>query len=808
MAKKPPVEERLLLGAEQLSRRCRPEAFDFADTTSLEPLEITAGQPRALAALEFGLDSRGPGFNVYVSGPSGTGRQSTVLSLVNARARREPIPQDRVYVHHFRTPDEPRCLELPPGTARRTARRLDEHLNRIRQELPTLFETQAFETRRQDLLSRFESERNRVLEGVQSEAERRHFRVQFAEGAVVTVPLVDGEPLRRDQFAHLEEGRKRELAEQSENLQSTILGAVNDLRRLESETRRAVQDLEREMAREFLDGLVKDLREEFSAVPAMLEHLQEIEEDILGRLDDFRHEREERSFLALASHGRPSSPVDRYRMNVFVTQEDATGAPVVYETNPTYYNLFGGIEYKPHNGNLITDFAMIRSGAVHRASGGYLVLQAKDVLSNPFSWDALKRMIRSGEARIENLGEQFRLIPVATLKPHPVPVDVKVILIGSPLLHHLLLGVDEDFRKFFKIKADFDDEMVRTPATELLYARFLAGRAREDGLLPLDPGAVAAIVEHGARLAGHQDRLSTWFMEVADVAREASYWAHRAGRQRITAADVQSSLDQRRFRSNLLEDKLQELIDESVVRIDASGEVVGQVNGLSVLDLGDYEFGRPSRITARVSLGKDGVVDIERESEISGHIHSKGVLILTGFLSGRYADRAPLSVSVSLCFEQTYEEIEGDSASSSEVYAILSALSDVPIRQSVAVTGSVDQFGNVQAIGGVNEKVEGFFEVCKARGLTRRQGVMIPRANLPHLMLRRDVQEAVARGRFHLWAISHVDEGIEILTGMPAGKRRSDGRYPRNSVNGQVQRRLEQMAEDLREFADGGGGGR
>ena len=806
MPKKAPAEERLLLGAEQLSRRCHAEGFPFADTSQLNPLDVTAGQPRALAALEFGLDCRSAGFNVYVSGPSGTGRQSTVLSLLRARARTEPVPQDRIYVHNFKNTDEPRYLDLPSGSARQASLQLNQVLQRIRQELPALFEGQAFETRRQDLLGHFEAERNRVLEGIQAEAERRHFRVQFAEGAVVTVPLVDGEPLRRDQFSKLEEDRKRELAEESENLQATILGAVNELRRLESETRQAVQGLEKEVAREFLDGVLRPMREDCASVPALLEHLGDLEEDLLGRLDEFRHERDEHALLALSLHGRPSSPVDRYRLNVFVTHEDGEGAPVVYETNPTYYNLFGGIEYRPHNGNLVTDFAMIRAGAVHRANGGYLLLQVRDVLSNPFSWDALKRMIRNSEARVENLGEQFRLIPVATLKPQAPPVNVKIVLIGSPLLHHLLLGLDEDFRKFFKIKADFDDEMPRNPETELLYARFLAGRAREDDLLPFEAGAVASVVEHGARLAQHQDRLSTQFMEIADVAREASYWAARSSRPRVSAADIQHTLDQRRFRSNLLEDKVQELIDEAVVRIEVTGEAVGQINGLSVLDLGDYEFGRPSRISARVSLGKEGVVDIERECETSGKLHSKGVLILSGFLSGRYADRAPLSVSISLGFEQTYEEIDGDSASSTEVYAILSALSGVPLRQSVAVTGSVDQFGNVQAIGGVNEKVEGFFEVCRSRGLNRRQGVLIPRTNLSHLMLRHEVQEAVAKGRFHIWAISHVDEGIEILTGLAAGKRRSDGRYPRTTVNGQVQRRLEQMAEDLREFADGGGG--
>ena len=804
MAKKAPLEERLLLGVEQLSRRCSVESFPFRDTSELEPLEVTAGQPRAMAALEFGLDTRASGFNVYIAGPSGTGRQSTALSLLRARARAEEVPPDRVYVENFRNPDEPRCLELPSGTARDMARALDERLERLRQELPTLFESQAFETRRQGILRRFETERKRILEEIQAEAESRQFRIQFTEGAVLTVPLLDGEPLKRDQFSLLDEDRRRELAQGSEVLQTRILSAVNELRRGESETRRAVQDLEKEMAREFVGGILRDLVDRFAEVPALLEHLRNLEEDILEHLDEFRRDREERDLLTLFLRGRSASPIERYRLNVFVTHEETQGAPVVYETNPTYYNLFGGIEYRPHNSNLVTDFTMIRAGAVHRASGGYLLLQARDVLSTPFSWDALKRMIRSGEARVENLGEQFRMIPVATLKPQAPAVQVKIVLIGSHHLHHFLLSLDEDFRKFFKVKADFDDEMARTPETELLYARFLARRAKEDGLLPFEAGAVAAMVEYGARLAEHQDRLSTQFMEIADVAREASYWASQASRPRIAASDIHHTLQQRRFRSNLVEDKIQEMIDESILRIEVTGSAVGQVNGLAVLDLGDYEFGRPSRITARVSLGKEGVVDIERECETAGKIHSKGVLILGGFLSGRFAERAPLSVSISVGFEQTYEEVEGDSASSAEIYAILSALSGVPIRQGLAVTGSVDQFGNIQAIGGVNEKVEGFFEVCRSRGLNRRQGVLIPRANLPHLMLRQDVQEAVARGRFHLWAIGHVDEGLEILTGMPAGRPRSDGRYARTTVNGQVQQRLERMAEDLRDFADGG----
>lgn len=793
MATRPPAEDRLRLQPEQLARRCDPESFDFEDTSGLEPLDVTAGQPRALEALEFGLDTRAGGFNLFVSGPIGTGRQSTVLALVHTRAAGEPVPDDQVYVHDFRNLDEPRCLHLPAGTARALARRVDEVLDAVRRELPRLFESEAFETRRQALHTSFESERNRILEDVQARAEAKSFRVQFAEGAVVTVPLVDGEPLRRDEFARLDEERRRAINEDSEALQQSILSSVNEIRRLEAETRGNVRSLEREVAREFLESLFGPLPS-----PELQDHYRQVVEDLLERLDEFRREPVE-ALPGLAGLKREVS-LDRYRLNVFVNHEATPGAPVVYETNPTYYNLFGGVEYRPHNGAMATDFMMIRAGAVHRAHGGYLVLQARDVLSNPFSWDALKRTVRSGEARVENLGEQFRLIPVATLKPQPMPVNVKVVLLGSPWLHHLLFGLDEDFRKLFKVKAEFDGEMERTPENEGLYARFLAGRARGEAMLPFDRTAVAAVVDHGSRLAEDQRRLSTRFMEIADVAREAAWLARRARRPRVQRQDVERALDHRRFRSNLIEDKIQDLIDSAILRVDVTGEAVGQVNALSILDLGDYEFGRPSRVTARVSLGKDGVIDIERESESAGRSHTKGVLILTGFLTGRYADRSPLSVSISLCFEQVYDEVDGDSASSTEVYAVLSALSGVPLRQGVGVTGSVDQFGNVQAIGGVNEKVEGFYEVCRSRGLNKKQGVMIPKANLTHLMLRPEVVEAVRKGRFHLWAVSHVDEGIEILTGMQAGRRRKDGIYPRTSVNGQVQARLEAMAEDLRDF--------
>jgi predicted ATP-dependent protease len=572
------------------------------------------------------------------------------------------------------------------------------------------------------------------------------------------------------------------------------------VRSLEREAREALRELEQQAVRSTAGDPVRRLQEKSQGSPRIVDWLGRLLADVVEHLDDFKEAEEPAVPFPLPGLMRRGDRLQRYQANLFVDNSHAQGAPVIIESNPTFYNLLGKVEYRGEFGALVTDFTMIKPGAIQRANGGFLILQVKDVLLNPFTWEGLKRALKSREARIENIGDQFGAIPTATLRPEPIPLDVKVVLIGTPLLFQLLYVYDEDFRKLFKVKADFDTEMDRTPQTMADYARAIGALSNKHGLRPFDRSAVARVLEHSARLAEHQERLSTRFNDVAEVVFEAESWAALAGRKVVPAADVVTAIQEKVYRSNRIEERLRELIHRGQLLVDVTGAKPGQVNGLSVLQLGDYSFGHPSRITARTFVGARGVVNIERETEMSGRIHSKGVAILAAYLGGKYAQDRPLSLNASLTFEQTYSEVEGDSASSTELYALLSELAGAAIDQGIAVTGSVNQKGEVQPIGGVNEKIEGYYQVCKVVGLTGAQGVMIPAQNLPNLMLREEVVEAVRTDTFHVYAVHTVDEGLEVLTGVSAGEAGADGTYPEGTVNQRVSQRLTTLAERLRRF--------
>jgi lon-related putative ATP-dependent protease len=567
----------------------------------------------------------------------------------------------------------------------------------------------------------------------------------------------------------------------------------------------------RDMARAAIGPRLEELREGWADQPGVLALLDDIERDVPERVHDFRPaEGEEggpRPLVQMQAMQREQHLV-RYGVNVVVDHRGAEHAPVVVERNPTYYNLVGRVDYRASFGAMETDFRQIRAGALHRAHGGFLVLHATDVLRQPFAWEALKQALLAREVQIENLAEQSSPIPTATLRPEPVPLDVKVVLIGPPPLYHLLYAGDEDFRDVFKVKADFAPDMEWSDERVSNYAAFVSRCVQSDGLRHFDRSAVARIVEHGSRLREHQRKLSTRLRDIADIVSEASFWASRAGREVVGAEDVERAVAQREYRSNLPEERVHELIGEGTIAIETTGSRIAQVNGLSVADLGDHRFGRPTRVTARVSVGSGAVVSIEREIELSGPIHSKGVLTLAGYLAQSYAQRWPLALRATISFEQSYNGVDGDSASSTELYALLSALAELPVRQDVAVTGAVDQHGRVQAVGGVTDKVEGFFAVCRAQGLTGEQGVAIPRANVSHLMLSDEVVAAVAAGDFHVWAVETVDEGIELLTGCPAGARGADGAFPEGSVHRRAEDRLRGYADRLRDFAPTANGGR
>ncbi|MDO8588991.1 MAG: AAA family ATPase [Armatimonadota bacterium] len=789
------------LTREDLIHSCDPDSLGFETTADITPLLGTVGQERAVWAIDFGLGIETHGFNLYVSGRTGTGRNSSVRSFVQRKAADEPVPDEWVYVHNFDDPYRPAAIAMCSGRGQLFAVEMDRLIEGCKTEIPRAFESENYEKRKADAVDRIQKERDGLLAQLRQESAELGFSIEMTPVGIVTVPMADGKPLSREDYEKLADEQKEQIKERSGRLEGLINSILARLRQLEKDAAQRVKELDREIALFAVGHLLDDLRKTFTECDEIQDYLEKVQEDLVEHLEDFRSP-EKKALIpgmeeALAAVG-PS--FEKYKVNVIVDRKDQAGAPIVIENNPTYYNLIGKMEYRARLGFMTTDHNMIRAGAIHRANGGYLVLQAMDVLTNPFAWDALKRALKSGEARIENIGEQYGIIPSATLRPEPIAINLKVILVGSPYIYYLLYSLDEDFRKLFKVKADFDIEMDRTDRHIAQYAAFIAARVKNRDLLDFHKSAVARIVEYGSRLIEDKGKLSTRFIDVADLTSESNYWAKRAGSGFVTAEHVETALEQKEYRSRMIEDKVQRLIEEGTIMIDTEGGVVGQTNALSIYELGDYTFGRPSRITARTSFGRGGILDIQRETEMSGRIHNKGVMIMSGYLAGKYAYDKPLVISVTLAFEQLYEELEGDSASSTELYTILSAIANLPIRQGVAVTGSVNQKGEIQPIGGVNRKIEGFFEVCRAKGLTGDQGVMIPIQNVKHLMLKKEVADAVAEGKFHIWPVSNVDEGIEILTGVPAGEQQEDGTYPEDTVHHLVDRRLRDFAEKLKEF--------
>lgn len=789
---------------EALRHVCDPDQLGFETTAEVQPAIGTVGQDRAQDAVLFGLEIGTQGYNLFVSGVPGTGRATTVVSHVQQIAAAMPAPPDLIYVHNFEDSYRPRAINLPAGRGVRLARDVDQLVEQCRREIPRVFESDSYQQRRQQLMTQLDRQREGLYQTLDEEASRRGLSVQFSPSGVATVPLIEGRPMTPEEYGALAEEARQRIRTVGESLQEHILTFMKAVRAAEQATLQEVRKLDRESVLFAVGHLVEQVAGSYEDVPAVVTFLESVQEDMVEHIDAFRPQTEGApspvAALMGAAQRPPQDPTLRYRVNVAVSREANHGAPVVVEHNPTYYNLAGRIDYQPQFGTLSTDHRMIKPGALQRANGGFLVLQARDVLLNPFSWEALKRAIDTREAAIENIGEAMSLVPTVTLRPEPVPLHVKVILIGNPMVYNILFHQDEDFRKLFKVKADFDVEMERTAGTIAIYAGFVRCRVEQDNLLHFHKTGVAKVVEFGSRLLEHQHKLATRFTDIADLIAEASFWAKKDGSDLVMGRHVDRALEQKEFRSSLSRDKVQEIIHEGVIQIATTGQAIGQINGLSVLDSGDYVFGVPSRITAAVSLGSNGIFNVEREIEMSGKIHSKGVLILSSYLAHKYAQDKPLSLNASLTFEQLYNEVDGDSASSTELYCLLSALSGLPLAQNIAVTGSVNQRGEIQAVGGVQYKIEGFFDVCRAKGLTGDQGVLIPASNLEHLMLREDIVEAVRAGRFHIYTARSVDEGIELLTGAPAGELQPDGTYPEGSVNCLVEMRLWEYADRMRMF--------
>ena len=803
------ARDRWQVPTDQLAWRCDPDSLGFETTEELEPLEGIAGQERAIQAISFGLEVDAPGYNLFLVGLPGTGRWRAAHTQIADRARTQPTPPDWCYVHNFDDPDQPVAFSLPAGQGRCFAEDVEKVVTEAGTVIPKALQTEEYEDAKADLIGQYSRLRDEAMDALQEKAREVDYSLQIGPAGVITIPIVEGEPLTPEQYGQLPDEQRQEIDARGQGLPGLIDQTFRRVRAMEREMAEKMQEMEQDVAREAVAPLLDDLRERHQGDAKIARFLQAALDDIVQHLDQFRGQEHVpvegppvANMAATMAQMQQEEQMGHYQVNVLVDNSETEGAPMVCEDHPTYYNLIGRMDFQVRFGVMVTGPTMIKPGSILRANGGYLVLDLQDVLSNPLAWDGLKRALRTGEVRLENMGEQLGLIPTATLKPEPIPVDVKVVLIGQPMFYQMLHAMDPDFARLFKVKADFDVEMHRNDMHLDQYAALVAGLCRRDGIRPFSKGAFARAAEHAARLREHQGKLATSYRAAKDLVTEASLQARRHGHDVVQAEDVEQALEAREYRSRMLEEKIQEMIGEGTLMIDVAGRVPAQVNGLSVLDLGDYAFGRPSRITARTFLGRAGVVNIEREVEMGGRIHNKGILILGGYLGGKYARDLPLSLSATLTFEQLYDSVEGDSASSAELYALLSSLADLPISQGIAVTGSVNQRGEVQPIGGVTQKVEGFYHVCKLLGLTGGQGVIIPHQNVKNLMLKDEVIEAVRAGRFHIWAVRSVDEGIEILTGVRAGRQMVDGSFEEGTVNDRVMWRLRRFADTMRKFAE------
>jgi lon-related putative ATP-dependent protease len=787
------------LAPEALYRRCDPAELGFASTAELTPLDGLIGQDRALAALHFGLGMRHQGYHLFALGPPGVGRHALARQVLAARAVTEPPPADWCYVNNFAEPHRPRALALPAGRGRALRRAVRELIDELRQAIPAAFESEDFRVRRQAIEEIAKKRQEDAFSALQEAARARQVAVLRSPVGMMLAPLRDGEVLPPEQFRQLPLAEQERIRTDIEELQKQLEVILQQIPLWEREVRVQLRQLGRDVITAAVRHLLDELRGAYRDLPAVLAHLDAVEHDLIETADQFV------PGPGPAAGGGPAAQdgdcFRRYWVNLLVDHGDSRGAPVVYEDHPAFQNLLGRIEYVAQLGALVTDFNLIKAGALHRANGGYLVLDARRVLLQPFAWEELKRVLRARELRIESLAQSLGLISTVSLEPEPIPLDLKVVLVGDRLLYYLLCELDPDFGELFKVPVDFADEVERTPESMGRFARLLATIVARDQLRPLERDGVARVVERASRLVDDARKLSIHMHTISDLVREADHFAAENGRATITRDDVQQALDAQVHRADRLRERVYEAIRRGTILIDTDAATIGQVNGLVVSSLGGFTFGRPVRISARIRLGRGEVVDIEREVEFGGPVHAKGVLILAGFLGARFAAERPLTLHASLVFEQSYGPVEGDSASAAELCALLSALAEVPLRQSLAVTGSVNQHGQIQAIGAVNEKIEGFFDVCRERGLSGEQGVLIPRANVEHLMLRDDVIEAVRGGRFRIFAVETIDQGIELLTGREAGGRGPDGSYPEGSINRLVEARLAAMAEVVRRFA-------
>jgi len=779
---------------------CDVDALHFTTTEELEPLSQIIGQESAQAAVDFDTTIRQEGYNLYAMGPSGSGKHSVITTFLEEKASNEAAPDDWCYVNNFKDHRTPIAIRLPSGQASRFKEEISEFIELLKTILPSLFESNEYRNAREAINQKYVEMQSAIFLRLQQEAE--HYGVSMNTGSasrVTFVPVIDGKPLTAEEFKAIKGEEKEKITARLNAFETIVKDALREVSQLSKTMQRELMAFERKTTADTVETLLEELRESYKEVPKILAYLDALEQDVIKNVQDFIIKPDEMEIPPfMREYYTPS--FRRYQINLFIAHEKHKAAPVIYEDNPTHQNLIGTIEHVSQMGTLVTDFSMIKSGALHKANGGYLILDARKLLIQPFAWEALKRVLRSKEVRIESLAQQYSLISTTTLEPEPIPLDVKVILIGERIFYYLLYHYDPDFKELFKVSADFEEDMPRNDENSRLYAQMIGTIASKNTLLPLNVEAVARVIEHASREAQNASKISTHLGTLSDLLKETDYWTRKAQRSITTKADIEAALQAQKARMDRIQNRLYEQIAEGTILINTEGNAVGVINALTYISMGGHRFGLPSRVTARTRLGKGEIIDIERKVELSGPIHAKGVMILSAYLGSTYAKEAPFNLSASLVFEQSYAMIEGDSASSTELYAILSSLSELPIAQNIAVTGSVNQFGEIQPIGGVNEKIEGFYDICIHRNPQGEYGVIIPHANVKHLMLKPEVVEAAKNGKFKIYAVRHIHEGIAILTGVEAGGADEKGIYPEHSVNGRIMARLQNFTKTLQQY--------
>ena len=791
--------------SEKLHWVCSENVFQFECTADIEPLKEFIGQARAIDSINFGLAVERSGYNLFLTGLTGTGKATTVKARLQryieertARGIKSQI-HDWCYVYNFPAPDQPRVLRLPQGLGKMFSSHMEELVKRLKEEIPRTFGSEEYNKKKQEVMEAHQRKYQEAMDALDREASEKSLMVQVSPMGAAVVPLVDGKPLPREEFLKLPEAEREKIEAGRLEMMKRVDETYSRLRDLEKEIGEKMRENDIKAGEFAITSPFEDMFKRYAEYPEIVDFLKEAKEHTLTKLDLFMQAPMQPQIPGVPP-AQQSDPFMVYKINVFVDNSLATGPPIIFESNPNWFNMFGRIERRALMGTYTSDHTMIKAGAVQLANGGYLILNIRDVLLNQGVWEGLKRVIKTKEVRVEDPWEQFGYFGPQGMKVQPMPVDFKIIVMGDDSLYQMLTQYDEDFWEMFKVKADFDYQMQRSTENLLSYACYIRSCCDAEKLLPFDRSGVSRVIEYAARAAGDQEKLSARFGPLKDLLVEADYWARESQSQMISGGHVEKAVKEKIHRLDLIAERIRQMIEEGMIMVDVEGAVVGQVNGLAVYDLGIFSFGRPNRITAKTFLGRRGVINIERESQLSGRIHDKGVLILSGYLGWKYAQDKPLSLSASVCFEQSYSGVEGDSASSTELYAILSSLADVTIRQNIAVTGSVNQKGEVQPIGGVNHKIEGFFDVCKAKGLTGEQGVMIPHQNIRNLMLREDVVKAVQEGQFRIFAVKTIDEGIEVLSGVPSGVKKADGNYPKGTVNYLVDKRLKGFARKMKGY--------